>query len=379
MLARFVVVVATCASLAFAQDVLHYKFEGGGGRKVLNYASPSGIAPAEAQFVTESGYAASTLWTTGTFGGGMRASTDGSSRLYVDSGWDGAFSGSFTVAFFFKFRCAHQVSYLVDGALYCVLGPNSGAGNGLMFSGFNGRDTATLTADVLTPSLTRWVHVAFVVDSDARAYQFFVDGAPQFPSTLTDSAWNKRGESNLVVGSEHTAGYSTAYDIDEFRFSLRIVPPQEIAAWAATDPAAHTGYGKGCGGINNQGAYLGPAPGAGLPTLGNGAYALALGAFPDSSFGLAIGTSRVSLGGVPLPLDLGIVFPAWSGCLWETSGDILWISGSVDPAGRATIGLPIPSAAPFLGLILSSQVALVHRPTTMLMLSNGFSSAIGQS
>jgi hypothetical protein len=60
---------------------------------------------------------------------------------------------------------------------------------------------------------------------------------------------------------------------------------------------------------------------------------------------------------VPLPFDLGLIFPVLSGCNWESSADVT-ISGSL--SGTSTlIFLPIPNNAALNGAALWNQALLV--------------------
>jgi len=103
VLAAFLV-LAIAVSVA-SQDVLYYKFEAGGGKKVSNYAGHTGIAPLEAPILHSSRYPNCTLWTQGQYGTALMGDPMGlETRIKMDTGWDCGFTGSFTVATFLKMR-----------------------------------------------------------------------------------------------------------------------------------------------------------------------------------------------------------------------------------------------------------------------------------
>jgi hypothetical protein len=111
----------------------------------------------------------------------------------------------------------------------------------------------------------------------------------------------------------------------------------------------------------------------GAPQLGNAAYALQVFGNSGGVYVLGIGTNRLALGSLGLPLDLGVLLPALNGCYWEISGE-LFLVGAVGGAG-ATLPLPIPNNLALDGTQLWNQ-ALVIGSTTQS--TNGLAVGIGQ-
>jgi hypothetical protein len=223
-----------------------------------------------------------------------------------------------------------------------------------------------LTADIKTPAMTRWVHVALVVDTSRTQATWWVDGVAQAPIALSVGA-NLVSTLNFRVGAQNSTGTAAPYDIDEFRLLQRAASPLEVRAWASRTQAADSRFGTGCN------AAL--ASVSGPPTLGNNAYGLGIGGTPFDPYVLSVGTSRVNFLGVPLPLDLGAVFPGLVACLWHSNLTLVF-AGFTDNQGGATVPLPIPMDLSLDAASLYSQALIL--PTGFEASSNGFASSLGQ-
>ncbi|MCI0587402.1 MAG: hypothetical protein L0323_11235 [Planctomycetes bacterium] len=116
-------------------------------------------------------------------------------------------------------------------------------------------------------------------------------------------------------------------------------------------PGGTLPFGAGCPGT---GALV-PAIGAsGLPQLGNGAFAVTLSdALPGASATLVVGVSDSSWLGASLPASLSSLGLGTS-CSLLVSVDVV-VSATVDAAGTATVGIPLPSAAGFAGASAFAQ------------------------
>jgi hypothetical protein len=202
---------------------------------------------------------------------------------------------------------------------------------GLRVTSWGGSPTnLNLTKDLQTMVQANWVHVALVVDSGRGTATYYLDGVAETPITITSGA-NVPAGPGFRVGGQLSP--TSTFDLDEFRLVNRAVTPTEITLWTLRSQAADSPYGAGCN------ATL--ASVSGPPAMGNAGYALRLGAAATQPFVLAIGASRTDLSGVPLPFDLGAVFPALPGCLWQASIALLF-GAMTDGSGSATQPLPIP-------------------------------------
>ena len=203
-----------------------------------------------------------------------------------------------------------------------------------------------------------------MIDATALTATYYVNGVAQPPITINTGVTSSGGTITFRVGSSSTGG---VYDIDEFRLSARAAAAAEILAWTTRTSAADSRYGAGC----NGGSLTSTG---GTPKLGNATYALTLGGTAGSAWMLSLGASRVSLGAIPLPFNLGLLFPSMAGCNWESSADLI-LNGTLSGA-TTNIPLPIPVSTVFEGVTVWTQGLLVG-PTLSIQSTNGFAIGIG--
>lgn len=339
---------------ACAQDALWYKSDEAGGLKAVNYASASSLAPAEGTIFTTD----TTAFAPGRNGPTSLRGGPGSTTAYtyVDSGYNPTFTGSFTVAWFMKSRLGgsstgHYFFTQGTGLFRIFTGTSLVSGSGLWCRAWGGTPAdLTTTYDVITNSMTKWLHVALVVDATAMLATWYIDGVVQSTVPLTAGASIVTGTNPFRVNAYSTpASYPGWYDVDDFRFSQRAALAVEILAWSKANLAADAPYGTGCGGAS--------LAGSGGPTLGNPLYQMRITGSAGSLYSLGLGASRSALGAVPLPLDLGLLFPKLNGCNWECSADVT-IAGSLSGTSSLVI-LSIPNTPALDGVALWNQALLV--------------------
>jgi hypothetical protein len=332
-----------CPRLLPAQnEILYYKFDEAGGGRVTNFAPAASPAPEEGTVTSTdvSGFAPGRMGPGALRGGGPGGSS------FIETGWNGSFSGDFSAAFFMRQRNPGT-------ALMYFFGNNVGGGFRAFTNGVGGRgmilrnwggtpaDLAT-SRDLQALAAAGWVHVAIVVDTSRGVATWYVDGVPE-PAIPIGSGANVPASPGFRAGAQLSATY---YDIDEFRFLNRAASPVEVRAWSQQTTAADSPFGRGCG------ATL--AASSGPPRLGNALYQLDLAGALARPYLLGIGTSRTTWFGVPLPFDLGAVFGALPGCQWEASLTLVF-PGVLDVFGNATVGLPIPNDAALDGASIYGQ------------------------
>ena len=336
------------AAAVQAQDILYYKFDSGCGSKVINYWSESGIAPAEG---TVKGNAAS-VWAAPKFGNASLAGrTSTSEQNYIDTGWNGALNSSFTIAFFMKERSAPpSTSYIISGIGSFRMFTGGVAGTSLWLRAWGGTPAdLKLTANVQAASKTAWVHVALVVDTTAGMATWYVDGVAEPAIPISGSTSVTPG--TFLVGFHTGSTSAWAYDTDDFRVLGRAATAAEIGAWVKQNQADDGPFGGGC-----KGGKLVTA--GGNPVLGSTTYALNLSGTAGQPFALSIGANHCTLGSINLPLDLGTIVAGASGCNWESSGD-LWLGGTFNRSGTATVPLPIPKNMAYDGLGVYTQAVFL--------------------
>ncbi|MCI0586482.1 MAG: hypothetical protein L0323_06545 [Planctomycetes bacterium] len=132
-------------------------------------------------------------------------------------------------------------------------------------------------------------------------------------------------------------------------------------------------FGNGCPGGLAAAPTIGSAGGA--PVIGNATFALTMTGGPANSLanGLVLGASNTTWLVFNLPMALGIFgAPA---CTLFTSADIILSPIATDPAGFATITLPIPNQPSIVGGSVFAQFFSPFTPT--LAMTNGAEVRIG--
>jgi len=359
-----------------AQDVLHYKFEAGGGTKVINYAARSHLAPAEGMIE----YHSSTnppRWVAGRFGGALAGDPLGTNpNIQVNTGWGGGFTGSFTIAAFLKMRTPVPASsgcvFVYSDDLAAYVGGTSL--DGRLHVSWPSRGVSS-TTDVFSLAAKGWVHVAAVMDDNTGYATLYVNGVPEIPQRFGSSPPVPPDINNLRVG---TIGANGSFDIDEFRFRLGTATAAEIKDWANENPAADGAYGQGCWPKGRPVLLDSNSDQQGPPAVGNSSYEIELYGLPGSTFIFGSGSNRLSFGGTPLPLDLGFLDPSLKGCNWESSGDVAWLQGVIPPTGQAVLPFPVSQIPSLVGITLYSQAVLYSPVLKRYMATNAFATAIGK-
>ena len=348
--------LALLASLAAQNDVLYYKFEGG-GTKALNYAVGS-PAPGEGAITNTLTTAPVESFVPGQFG---EALTSGIAVTpyqanWVSTGWSPSVTGDYTWAMWLRNSrgsAGPSLTYIAGIPTSGAFRIYSGSSILLTVGGAGGTTYYSTNANVYQLATAGWVHVAFVVDTTAMTATYYINGVAETPDPLT--ALPNISGSGFNVGRQTTTNAPSIYDIDEFRFLTRAATAAEVQAWASQNGAGSSAFGAGCGGT---------LAANGLPQLGNLGYALNLASNAPNSVGvMAFGTSRTAWGALALPLDLGLVFGSpLLGCQLECSPDAT-ATLVLDPAGATVQPFPIPAVPAFDGLSFYAQALLLGGPT----------------
>ena len=184
--------------------------------------------------------------------------------------------------------------------------------------------------------------------------------SPVTSSGSAPSCTNNSGSTTdtLLIGA-FASGQTSRYDIDEFRFVGGAVAASVIGVWATSSPAVTSAHSSPCG------ANLRPL---GVPTIGNANFQLRIEGTPGSAAALTLGATARLLGGIDLPIDLGLINPGLNGCLWYSDITIS-LPASLPATGLVDLGLPIPNDAGLRGLDMDAQ-ALVVDPGLLLRATN---------
>lgn len=354
-----------------AQNLIHYRFDEGYSNNVINYAKGS-PAPTEGTIASTMTGGAPASWAPGKYGTALAASIQIPTPVqynYVKSGWNpGTLSGSMSFACWLKTNPATpnpSLTYLLgNGTLRAYT-----AAGAMLTTGWNAAGQyVTSKASVFTLAKQGWQHIALVLDGSTMLATYYWNGVAEPPIVMTGPVLATG--SYLYVGTYGPLTYPSVYDLDDFIFANRAMTAAEIAGYAANSPAADGAYGSGgCGGVT-----LGSA--GGPPTVGNFLYQLTLASGFAGSFSIGLGSNRASLGGIPLPFDLGTVIGGIGTCMVDSSLDLLSLSGGKGP-GSTSVGLPVPANPAISGLTLYLH-ALMLGGSASVNLSNGFAVGIGQ-
>jgi hypothetical protein len=359
------------ASLAAQNDILYYKFEGG-GNKALNYAEGS-PAPGQGMITNTLATAPIESFVPGQFGealtSGLATAPSPYQANWVDTGWSPNVTGDYTWAMWLRNSRGSPgpgLTYIAGtpgGSSFRIYGGSSFL---LTVGGAGGATYYSCSANVYQMATAGWTHVAFVVDTAAMTGTYYINGVPEAPDTLT-ALPNIFGPT-FNIGRQSLTSAPSIYDIDEFRFLTRAAPAAEVQAWATSNGAGSSSFGQGCGGQLTAAG--------GLPQLGSATFGMAITSSAPSTIGvLALGFSRTTWGALPLPLDLGLVFPQLAGCALECSVDAT-ATIVTDGLGAAQQPFPLPASPIFDGLSVYAQGLLLGGPNG-LSTTNPFAFVIG--
>jgi hypothetical protein len=347
--------LATAASLHAQNDVLFYKFEGG-GTKAVNYAVGS-PAPGEGPILNTLTTAPVESYVAGRFGDALNSGIAVApvQANYVVTNWSPSVTGDYTWSIWLRNTRLNPAPSLT----YVVGIPTGGSfrlftGGGALFTTGNAGGTTSYAtvANVYQLATAGWLHLAFVVDTTAMTATYYVNGVAEPPRVLTGMP-NITG-TQFNIGRQLTTAAPSIYDIDEFRFLTRAVSAAEIQSWAAQNAAGAGAFGAGCS------ASLAPLNGP--PVLGNVGFGFQGASSAPTSLGvLALGVSRTQWGALPLPFDLGLALPPLAGCQLECSADVT-LTVITDAAGAFQQPFPIPPGAIYDGFQLYAQGLLLGGP-----------------
>ncbi|MFK7740017.1 MAG: LamG-like jellyroll fold domain-containing protein [Planctomycetota bacterium] len=325
-----------------AQAVLHYKFDGGCGSEVINFAPASSAAAGGATITTTAPGGVDAARIGGRYGQSLGGSGAAFGETRCDTGWQpSTIAGDFTFAMWLRNRSG--MGSLPFGYLFGASG-----GSFRLFTGGSGRlflsgmpSAVTSSADLTAQLNSGWVHVGCVVDNTSMSATFYIDGVAE-PSVGLAAPVALLGTDFTIGARGNTGGSSSSLDTDEFTFYDRALLPVEILQMAtATVPvAANGGYQNaapsqcGAGGVQ--------VAGVGLPVSGNSSYAIDVTATASSLVLLFGGLDRCQAGGaVPLPFAVGTVTPLLTGCF--VVADPVVVVNGVAAGAPVTFPLPIPA------------------------------------
>jgi len=342
-------------------EELFYKVDESGGLRAINFAL---ALPREGQIVSNT----PSIRVPGRFGTALAAgtTTPSATNNRIESGWaPGQITGSdLTWAAFLRVGNSHPAVSLT----YVF-----GIPTALQFRVFTGTTTLVTSswttsapvlrtvANVYGMASAGWVHVALVIDTSRSTATYYINGVAETPIAIAGGF--TANVTALNVGQQLPTLAASIYEIDDFRLLTRAASPAEVASWASASTAADAAYGAGCG------ATLSSSNGP--PTLGNATYSLDVSGPSGAVGALAIGALRHDLLGIPLPFDLGLLFPSLPGCNWESSADV-FVPIAL-PSGSASVPLGIPNNVSLQHASLYTQ-ALVF--TTSPSSSNPFAVSI---
>lgn len=342
-----------CAAAA-AQDLVYCKFDEAGGLRTVNHATLQ-LAPREAAIVSTD----LAQFAPGRFGAGSLRGGNAAKWTFGEFDWRPQLFGSFTVAFAWRQRTAPGAnpSYFFStgngGQLFRMF-TGGVAGTGVLCRAWGTSATThpdlALGANLQAVAAGSWVHLALVVDDPNKRASWYVNGVLVASTLLASGASIVPAAEKFRIGAGAAPpGTPAFYDLDEFRFANRAAPVAEIATWALQTAATAARFGTGCGATLDA---------SGLPQLGNPAHALVLTGTAGGSYLLGVGSNRLALGSILLPLDLGLLFANLVGCEWECSGEVL-VSGPLGATGVANLPLAIPNDPALEGAAVYGQALVV--------------------
>jgi hypothetical protein len=358
-------VPAALAALASAQDILHYKFDGGCGSTVVNHALGTQVGPGTIVSALPGAPAAAWTggqWRTALAGGGGQANC-------AAAGWNvGTFTGDFSISFWIRNHPGNPGT-IGFGYLFGVSGPNfrcfTGSSGRLFLSGFPG--SLTSATNLTTQLNAGWVHCAVTIDQTNGIGTWYVNGAVDVSGSVGAVSFTG---TDFAVGARDATGSNASFlDTDEFLFTARVLSAAEVAALALDPQAGHGRYGSSCGpSLDGNGTR---------PFLGNAGYGLVVDGTAVGLAWIVFGTNRCALGGaVPLPVHLGAFTPLLAGCEGHVDTDLGTLLTVIGGA-PVTIGFPPPAIPSLSGFYLVGQAVTYDAGTNTLRTSNGLGIGVG--
>lgn len=365
--------LASVASLsASAQDVIHYKFDGRCGDRVVNYADPS-PAPREGAITVTAPH---NPWAPGLWGGAFDGNTDLFTNALIDTGWPIAgVNGSFSYAAWVRLPGPTGIglphTLLTATGSGFVAATATGVFEGHMLNQWTtasgGQGLSLTAADIKALARQRWVHIAFVIDVAANRFTAYVDGQVDHSNALAGAVpgnWS----GNLRVGP----ALGSSFLLEELVVATRAFTPGEVTGLFTGPRAAAGRYGAGgCGG-----AVL--STGGGPPRVPNASFRLLLndGQGLAGIYSISVASNRCRFGALTIPFNLGLISPQLAGCIADAPNDLGAIGGGYS-GGVAQAALPIPGAAVFIGFPVYVQAALLETPSGVIRISNATALGLG--
>lgn len=350
--------LSLAASLCAQNEVLYYKFEGG-GNKALNYAMNS-PAPGEGPITNTLTTAPTTSFVPGRFGDALTSGTAVApyQANVVDTGWAPSVTGDYTWAMWVNNLRGSPGPSLTYVAGIPVSGSFRiyGGSSTLLTVGNAGGTTYYRTlANIYQMASAGWVHVAFVVDTTAMTATYYVNGIAE-PSVALTALPNISGPT-FTIGRQNPTSAPSIYDIDEFRFLTRAATAGEILVWANANGAGSSSFGSGCDATMTT---------ASTPAIGNLLYSLDVTAQAPNTVGfMALGLNRNNAGPIALPVDLGTFVSGMGGCPWECSNEVTHLM-VLDAQGNGSLPFPIPPLPAFDGVQFYAQGIFVGGPRGLM-------------
>jgi hypothetical protein len=352
-------------SVASAQDILHYKFDGACGSTVINYAAGT-PAPAIGTVVTSP--PGGPFWTAGRFGLALAPSGVGPTAITLDTGFaPHAMTGSLSWACWLR---VHPGSNQL-GAPIGLFGDSSGgwmeiAGTflttGSFVTSFQGTNLFPLVQ-------SGWTHVAVVLDSSTLTGTYYLNGTPQPPVPFAGAMnWTA---TSMQIGQWGLSSFvNRTFDIDEFILANRAMSAAEIAVLATDPRGADAPFGLSAG-ARFTGNGQRPVP-------GNQSYGLVLNSNAGAAW-LVFGQSRCTMAGgtISLPVDLGTLNPRLNGLSGEVDTD-LGVLTVLAAGGPTSIPFPLPNLPGLSGFQCYGQALVLDAASLQFTNSNALAIGIGR-
>ena len=319
-------------------DMLEYQFNEVRTNKVANTASTTALPG--------SGTASSATWQVDAGRKDYKGFDAGAGALgnkaTVDTGWKPKVNGSMTISWWFKNKTLTGSTFgyvFGNGTFRCFTGGAAGAT--WLFRGSSIGDISAKTSAQI--NVGKWVHVALVVDGNAKNAYWYFDGVldATVPLTTAFSYDGSAVSSNFKVG---TSGSSTAVtgfaDIDDFRIYGSARTQAQIKQDMLSENPTVSAFDAGC--LGTLGTPEIEANGA--PTIGNGSFALSVTKTESGRPGvLVLGASAKKFASVVnLPLDLSGLLSSGAGCNLHV--DAVMLLPAVGNGGALPFPLPIPAS-----------------------------------
>lgn len=314
---------------------------------------------------------------TGKFLGGLLFD-EGNDYVQIP-GFNYGSSGDFTLSFWFNAPPSTQVGfqYMFGHGTYAL--PNTlnvylAESDGSLWASLN-YNNRLVSVDLLNADQdymdSQWHHCALVATTNGLI-ELWVDGQMRSAIHLAGDTYTPTADILLGIRAGLSSTRYFGGRLDDVNLYQRALDPAEVQTLSISTPGRFVTFEVGCVGTNGTPSLLA----SGIPATGNAVSLDLTGGAGSQPATLALGASKTTWNGVPLPVDLSPL--GAPGCRILT-GATISIAAGTNSLGQLSQTIRFPSLGSIVGLTFYTQAWLLDPGANALGLtvSNGLDAWVG--